>query len=149
MILVNSPFLILLFMLLLLLIGAHGTTAGLLGFCCCCCCCCVKGEGKSAEKRVKGFWSLRWIKSRKHCFTCCLLLLRWRMTLEERMIEEDVERHSLFCIAAQQSKEKILKLRRSSNGNSRRGKRRKQINQKWHLLCLWRTHFGAKLAFFS
>lgn len=57
--------------------------------------------------------------------TCCLLLLHWRMTLQERMVEEEIKRHSFFSVATQKSEEKILEFWRRSNGDSEDKERRK------------------------
>lgn len=76
--------------------------------------------------------------------TCCLWLLCRRVTLKERVVEENVKRHSFFSVAAQKTEEKILKFRCRSNGKSRETFRyNKQANG------AKTTHLGAKFAFFS
>lgn len=50
--------------------------------------------------------------------TCSLLLLRWRVSLQERMVKKNVKWHPFFRITTQQAKQEILKFWRCPNGKS-------------------------------
>lgn len=105
-------------MLLLLLFGATGTVMGaLLGFCDG-----MKGDGRSAAR--KSLIEINLNNSIGLYLTSRLLLLRWWMTLKERVIEENIERHSLFRVTAQQAEQQILEFWRCPNGNPKRGQGR-------------------------
>ena len=54
--------------------------------------------------------------------TCRLLLLCWWMSLQKRVIEENVKGHTLLGIATKQAEEKVLKFRSCTDGNSEKAK---------------------------
>lgn len=97
-----------------MLCGAAGTVIGTaLDFCDG-----VKGEGRSAESECGIIIDVNEFRHQLvNCLTCRLLLLRWWMSLQERVVEKHVERHSFFRVTSQQAKEKVLELLRCADGN--------------------------------
>lgn len=90
----NSPILALLLMLLLLLLGAGGAVTGaMLGFCG------MKGDGKSAAIKISILLTKALYIRVFTRLTCRLLLLRRRMSLQERMVEENIEWHTFLSVS--------------------------------------------------
>lgn len=76
--------------------------------------------------------------------TCCLLLLSWWMTLQERVVEENIKRHPFFSVAAQQTKEKVLNFWRCPYGNPKRTRFVRDVvetfkfrNSLWCQVCIF------------